>query len=183
MTERKPPQRRCACIFSVRGPLVTLTQTMKSEGKVGVLYSLTACLGFVTDAAILTALVHLKMEPAWARLISLTIAMQVTFWVNGLWVFRCISRKGWVGAWLGYMATNSVGNFCNYWTFVTLVSLHHPILSNHWLDLVIGGLVAWSINFVCARFLIFGARKEAGSEAGCTSLSEVAETLSVRFRH
>jgi len=160
---------------------MALNPTLKSEGKLGALYSLTACLGFATDAAVLTVLTHLHMQPAFARIISLTLAMQATFWVNGLFVFRCITRKGWFGAWLGYMATNGVGNLCNYWTFVTLVSLKRPILSNHGLDLVIGGLVAWCINFACARFLIFGVRKEHGSEKGCTTLGEVLRTMARRL--
>ncbi len=145
-------------------------------GHLALLHCMTACLGFATDAAVLSLLLHLHMEPAWARVISLTTAMQATFWVNGLFVFRCLTRKGLGAAWLGYMVTNGFGNFCNYWVFVTLVSLHHPILSNRGFGLVAGGLVAWSINFSCARYLIFGVRGD-----GCVSIGEVAKGMASRL--
>ncbi len=159
----------------------TLHETVKSEGGLGLLYSLTACVGFATDAAVLVALSHLHMTPAFARLISLTTAMQVTFWINGLFVFRCLHRKNCVGAWLGYMATNGFGNLANYWVFVTLASLHHPVLSNRWVGLVVGGGLAWSINFLSARYLIFGVRGPDGTVQGCISIGEVGKNLAARF--
>lgn len=160
--------------------MTAIADSRTREGPLALLYSMTAGLGFVTDAAVLSLLLHLHMEPAWARVISLTCAMQATFWVNGLFVFRCLTRQGWGPAWLGYMVTNGFGNFCNYWTFVTLVSLHHPILSNHWFGLVAGGLVAWTINYSCARYLIFGLRREDAARS-CTPSEEVLRGLAGRI--
>jgi len=133
-------------------------QSAKSEGGLALFYSLVAGVGLLTDGGVLTLFEHLGMQPAWARVLSLASAMQVTFWINGLWVFRCLTRQTWGRAWLGYMATSGFGNFCNYWTFVTLVSLHSPVWSNRWLDLSLGGLIAWTINYTCARLLVFGRR-------------------------
>jgi putative flippase GtrA len=156
-------------------------EAARSERKLALGYSLVACIGFVVDASLLVAIEHLGVEPAWARVMSLTLAMQATFWINGLFIFRCLTKQSWLGAWGGYMVTSGFGNFCNYWTFVTLVSLHNHTLSNRLLDLVIGGLVAWSINYLCARFLIFGVRKD-GEKKGCTSIGEVAADIATRFR-
>ncbi len=159
---------------------MALRRAAKGEGHLALRYSLVAGVGLLTDGGVLTLLEHLGMEPAWARVFSLACAMQVTFWINGLWVFRCLTRKSWGLVWLGYMATSGFGNFCNYWAFVTLVSLHSPIWSNRWLDLAIGGVLAWTINYGCARLLVFGRRRE-GSVEGCTPISEVLEEVSTRL--
>jgi putative flippase GtrA len=148
----------------------------KLEGRLALGYSLVACLGLATDALVLNLAITLGLEPAWARAISLVMAMQVTFWINGVAVFRCLDRQSWAGAWLGYMVTNGIGNFCNYWVFVALISLHHPLWSNRWLDLAAGGMVAWLINYGCIRFLIFGARED-----GCASIGEVMSRLRQHF--
>jgi len=164
----------------LRKVTMTLAATARAEAPLATKYSLVACLGFVTDFTVLKLAMHFGLEPAWARVISLTTAMQVTFWINGLFVFHCLAREQWKGAWLGYMVTNGFGNFCNYWTFVTLVSLHHPILSNHLLDLVVGGLVAWTINFGCARYLIFGVNRD-GTGKGCTPIGDVLAGIRARI--
>ncbi len=135
---------------------------LRSDAKVGGkerklmgLYSLVAGAGFATDAAILHLGLAIHIEPAFARAISLISAMQVTFLINGLLVFKCLERDRWPLQWAGYMLTNGFGNLCNYFVFVTLASLHDRFWSNHWLGLVAGGLVAWAINYTSARLLVF----------------------------
>jgi putative flippase GtrA len=134
------------------------TTALRSEARVTIQYSLVACLGFVVDVTLLNLGVHLHLAPAVARLISLIVAMQVTFLVNGLFVFRCISRDCVHVMWGGYMVTNGIGNFCNYLIFNALVSLHAPVLSDRVVAVAIGGLAAWIINYVSAR-LVFGKLK------------------------
>jgi putative flippase GtrA len=53
------------------------------------------------------------------------------------------------------MATNGVGNFCNYWVFVVLVSTHWRIVSGPLFALAAGSFTAWIMNYACARFWIF----------------------------
>jgi putative flippase GtrA len=112
--------------------------------------------GFCVDASLL----HLGLElglSAWAaRIVSLFCAMQATFAINGLHVFRCLDRTKLVRQWIGYMLANGFGNFCNYWIFVTLVSIHRPTVSNHYFALAAGSLSAWMINFMATRLFVFG---------------------------
>lgn len=131
-------------------------------------YSAVALLGFVVDALALRAGGALGLQPFAARIISLGLTMQVTFLVNGLYVFRCLDERR-LRQWLRYMGTNAVGNLANYGAFVTLVSLHRPVLSNHLFALAAGGLIAWCINYSCARWLVF-TRRAIGHE-----LAELAE--------
>ena len=101
-----------------------------SEQRMAVAHAGVSLLGFGIDFAILHGAMQLELEPAWARVISLACAMQVTFALNGALVFRCLNfRAHLLRQWAAYMATNAFGNLCNYWLFVTLVSLHGPMLS------------------------------------------------------
>ncbi len=118
-------------------------------------YCVVSLLGFVVDAAILRAGLMFG-APAWVRIVSLLCAMQVTFTLNGLMVFRTLTWRTLPRQWSSYMLTNGFGNFCNYWIFVTLVSLHWRVISDPMIALGLGAFTAWMINFLCARFVVFG---------------------------
>ncbi len=118
-------------------------------------------LGFALDAGILHLGVANGLSPAWARVVSLGVAMQATFVINGLLVFRCLERHRLARQWAGYMAATGFGNLCNYWIFVTLVSLHERIVSAPMVALVVGSASAWSINYCAARLVVFRRRPAA----------------------
>jgi putative flippase GtrA len=141
---------------------VKLHPSLNAGGRGMVLrYVGVSLLGFVTDAGVLYILGALGMEAAWARLISLGCAMHLTFMLNGLHVFRELDRKRLPRQWVTYMATNGFGNLCNYLIFVTLVSTHWPVVSNHLFALGVGSLSAWVMNFAATRFIVFRKRKQA----------------------
>jgi len=103
------------------------------------------------------------LEAAWARLISLVCAIQVTFVLNGFYVFRCLRfDRGLLRHWTAYVAANAFGNLCNYWFFVTLVSLHQAFLSRPAYALCLASLGAWTINYCGARLLVFGGALRRG---------------------
>ena len=131
-----------------RHPIVEELRLALGFGGVGLI-------GFCVDALLLRAGLGLGL-PAWgARIISLACAMQATFAINGLFVFRCLERGRLLRQWSAYMLSNGFGNFCNYWIFLTMVSLHKPIVSNHYIALAASSACAWAINFVGARFIAF----------------------------
>jgi len=132
---------------------------LSQERKIALQYCAVSLLGFAVDAAILRLGLPFG-GAAWVRVISLAIAMQVTFTVNGLFVFRTLTWRTLPRQWLSYMLTNGFGNFCNYWIFVTLVSVHWTVISDPMVALCAGAFIAWMMNFVCARFLVFGKVKE-----------------------
>ncbi|MBV9509131.1 MAG: GtrA family protein [Caulobacteraceae bacterium] len=118
-------------------------------------YAGVSLVGFAADACLLRLGTALGLEPAWARVISLSCAMQVTFLLNGLHVFRALRLALLPRQWAGYMATNAFGNFCNYWIFVTMVSTHWPVVSNHMAALATASFCAWLLNYASTRFLVF----------------------------
>lgn len=129
------------------------------EGGLAAKFAGVSLIGFATDAVLLHVGIKAGIEPAWSRVISLICAMQVTFLINGLVVFRTLDRRQCVRQWARYMASNGFGNFCNYWIFVTLVSTHWRFIANPMVALCCGAFTAWMINYCGARFFVFGKVK------------------------
>jgi putative flippase GtrA len=124
--------------------------------------------GFVVDFIVLHVATGFGLEPAWARVVSLGTAVNVTFVLNAVFVFRRLATgRSLARQWLWYLASNAFGNLCNYWIFVTLVSLHHPVVSRPAVALCIAAFSAWIINYSAARLLVFGValRSRMGARA------------------
>jgi putative flippase GtrA len=132
-----------------------------AERRLAFHYTLAAMSGFATDALVLKVLMSLGAEAAEARAVSLVAAMQVTFLINGFFVFRRLNRRSWPRQWVRYMLTGGIANTGNYFAFVTLISLHAGVLSNRWTALGISSILAWAVNYVCTRFLVFKAHPAA----------------------
>jgi putative flippase GtrA len=120
-------------------------------------FSGVALIGFAVSAAVLHLGLEAGLRPWAARLVALVCAMNVTFLINGRFVFHALTRERFFKQWAAYVANSAFGNFCNYWVFVTLESTHRPVIGNPYLALLAGSVVAWAINFTGARFLVFGA--------------------------
>ena len=129
----------------------------RREARLALRYTAVSLIGFAIDATLLHAGLRVGLSPAWARVISLVCAMQATFAINDRHVFaqqgahRSVARR-----WCAYMATNGFGNLCNYWIFVTLVSLHARVVSVPVVALCAASACAWAINYASCRFLVFG---------------------------
>ena len=119
-------------------------------------HMLVSLAGFVLDAVLLHTSLASGLNAPTSRLISLFWAMQATFVLNGIYVFRRLTFTGLPRQWACYMASNGVGNVANYGVFVGLVASREPLVSQHYVALVIGGVLAWAINYCGARLWAFG---------------------------
>ena len=128
------------------------------EARLALKFTGVSLVGFAVDAILLQIGVSMGAAPAWARLFSLAIAMQLTFVINARLVFHAHDRSQRLHQWVGYMLSNGVGNVFNYWIFITLVSTRLPVASNHLVALTVGAMTAWAMNFACARFVVFRKR-------------------------
>lgn len=117
-----------------------------------------ALIGFAISALVLHFGLQAGLRPWAARLIALLCAMNVTFLINGRFVFHAISRQRFLAQWAAYVANSAFGNSCNYWVFVTLESTHRPVIGNPYVALFAGSITAWAINFTGARFVVFNRR-------------------------
>jgi putative flippase GtrA len=132
-------------------------ERLRAEAGWAVKHAAVSVAGFAVDFAVLHLVMRAGLEPAWARVVSLACAVNATFVLNGALVFRCLGWGRRLGRqWLAYLATNAFGNLCNYWIFVTLVSLHRPLLSRPVVALAAASLSAWGINYSAARLVVFG---------------------------
>jgi putative flippase GtrA len=133
-----------------------LTKDAATEAGLAAKCGAVGLVGFVVDYVALKGGVGLHLSPAVARLISLSLAMQVTFAINRHLVFRYRGRDGLLRQWGGYMLTNGFGNVCNYWIFVTLSSLHGRWVSQTLVALLISAFCAYLINYAGVRLVVFG---------------------------
>jgi putative flippase GtrA len=140
-------------------------------------FTLVSVLGFATDATVLHLLMEAGAAPALARVASLLSAMQVTFLVNGLLVFHSLDRARPWRQWAAYMLAHGFGNFCNYGIFVTLVSLRRPPLSRPLAALAVASVLAWTINYLAARYLVF---RRTRTRAGARAMAGRVTPLSAR---
>jgi putative flippase GtrA len=115
-----------------------------------------ALIGFVFSAVTLHLGLHAGLRGWEARLISLLVAMHVTFLINGRFTFNGLSRQRFLPLWGAYVANSAIGNSCNYLVFLTLRSLHRPVISNTDVAFLAGAVTAWAINFLGARYVVFG---------------------------
>jgi putative flippase GtrA len=138
---------------------MTLPNGLAREGALAAKCCGVSLLGFCVDLALLHAMLWMGLQPAWGRVVSLLCAMHVTFVVNGLHVFRQLDRRRFVGQWVRYMLSNGLGNVCNYWIFVTLVSTHWSVIASPLFAVGAGSIFAWVINFCATRFFVFPRRR------------------------
>jgi putative flippase GtrA len=141
-------------------PKLSRRQRVRHEILTVLKYSGVSLAGFVTDFVLLKIGLGFGLEPAYARVISLITAMQVTFFLNGFLVFRRLHhRRRAVRQWVRYMLTNAVGNGANYFVYLAFVSSRLPVISHHIVALSAGGLTAWVINYASTRWLVFHNRR------------------------
>jgi putative flippase GtrA len=141
------------------------TRLLRQEAATALKFAAVGGLGFLTDISVLRLCLRvLHLTPLEGRAVSLTCAMQVTFLINGLFVFRCLTWRTCGRQWLAYMGGNGLGNLINYLVFAALVSSRLPEVSRNGWALVISSLIAYAFNFLCARFMVFGRPIARGGE-------------------
>jgi putative flippase GtrA len=112
--------------------------------------------GFVFSAITLHLGLRYGLHPWVARLIAMLVAMHVTFFINGRYVFGALTRERFLGLWAAYVANSACGNACNFGVFVAVQSTDWQIPAKPYVAFVAGAMTAWAINFLGARFIVFG---------------------------
>ena len=146
---------------------------LRREAVTALKFAAVGGIGFLTDIAVLhLGLRVFHLTPFEARAISLTCAMQVTFVINGLFVFRCLTWRDCGRQWLAYMGSNGLGNLVNYAVFAGLVASRLPEVSRNGWALVISSAIAYALNFLSARFMVFGRPVRAAAPPICDPAAE-----------
>ena len=152
-----------------------LTSVCRREGLLIGGHATVSMLGFALDAVLLTTSMASGLSAPVSRLISLFWAMQATFVLNGVFVFRQLTLKGLPAQWGRYMACNGAGNLINYLLFVWFVSLKAPLVSNHYVALCLAAFTAWTINYSGSRLWAFRRGRSKPSASVVHGDEQVAE--------
>lgn len=122
-------------------------------------FCLVGGVGFVVDAGLLEFLVSLGLSAWAARILSIALALQVTYLMHGAFTFR--DHGGYSRArWLAFLSCNALGAAINYLLFLAVLMLApfgEPFLDRQ-SALITGTAVALFCNYWMNRRFVF--RKE-----------------------
>lgn len=113
-------------------------------------------LGFAVDAVILYFFrIAFDTDLFVARLISLSTAMTVSWYLNRKLTFAGRSNRGAASEWLYYLMVNSIGAVINYSLFMWLAMSHDYFATYLMIPLAIASGIAAVINFMLSKYVIF----------------------------
>ena len=116
--------------------------------------------GFIVDAGILSALVHVWEWPHYAaRALSFAAAVTVTWSLNRRWVFaRTNDATREYGAYLGVQA---IGAFLNLGTYVVTILFFPSLARVPVLPLTVGAAVGFFFNYSALARWVYAAAPSA----------------------
>lgn len=123
-------------------------------------FCLVGGIGFLTDAMLLEFGVAAGLDPAIARVISISVVLQFTYALHRRYTFRAVQRRG-VRQWLLFLAANLFGCAVNYGVFLCALALlaTGEARLDRMLALCLGTGVALVVNYTMNRFVVFAAVK------------------------
>lgn len=117
-------------------------------------------IAFMADYALLELFVRLGTGTATARMVSLALALHVSYFLHGVFTYR--GHRGYTRAtWLQFMGSNILGALINYGLFLLVVALA-PFADDRFTRLagmVIGTAISMGFNYWANKRFAF-ARKE-----------------------
>jgi putative flippase GtrA len=123
-------------------------------------FTLIGAIGFVVDGGILTLLNSaIGLDVIRARLVSFSIAMTVTWYLNRNKTFAHLKDQDAAGEWGRYALVNSIGALLNLAIFLWLIQRHRVLAEWPILALAIAASVALVFNFFASRHIAFQAHR------------------------
>ncbi|OGT46003.1 MAG: hypothetical protein A3E82_07745 [Gammaproteobacteria bacterium RIFCSPHIGHO2_12_FULL_38_11] len=108
---------------------------------------------FIIDTGVFYVL-HLKLDFALSRIISILCAMTFAWLFNRTLTFK-VEKKATHVEWMKYAMVNSIGAAINFTVFM-LLTKSHPLLKHYFIiPLVIATSISMWFNFALAKFYIF----------------------------
>jgi putative flippase GtrA len=113
-------------------------------------------IGFVADGGLLLALIHVAgLSPPFARLISFSVAVTVTWLLNRLLTFRRHASDRRLAEWRRYVVVNGIGGLINLGIFMSLVGPVPGFGVEPLIAFAIASAVALLFNFLGSRCFAF----------------------------
>lgn len=120
-------------------------------------FGVVGTVGFVVDAAVLTAMLALGMGPYGGRVVSYLSAASATFALNRAWTFRAAARPSVARQWGAFVLLNLLGFAVNYGTYAALLASSAMVAAHPVLGVAAGSIAGMFINFAVSRRFVFRA--------------------------
>ena len=119
-------------------------------------FALVGVVGFLIDAGLLAAQVHLfGVGPYTARLGSFTAAVTATWWLNRRHTFRELGRYSAGKEYRRYIGVQILGALTNLGTYAAVLILFPWFASYPVLALAIGAVPGLAVNYIFGRLFVF----------------------------
>ena len=114
--------------------------------------------GFLIEAALLTALVREAHWVAWhGRLITFPLAVTATWWLNRRYAFRGTRNAAGRAEYAAYFAIQLGGAALNFGVFALCLRLEPALGDWPAVPLAVGGIAGLLFNFAVARTVLYRA--------------------------
>ena len=118
-----------------------------------------AC-GFLTDVGVFSALVWLGNEPLPSRIVSASLAITLTWYLNRLHVFRTAGNSAHGPEYMRYLTVQAFGLILNFGAFLFLLSRGGVFAEMPVLALCGGAALAITFNFLGSRYWAYRPASE-----------------------
>lgn len=119
-------------------------------------FCLVGGVGFLVDATLFELVVRAGMALELARIVSLFIAMQVTYRLHRAFTFGAVDVRGH-RPWMKFMVSNALGAVVNYLAFLLalrLIHIDHAMLDRQ-AAVAVGAGVAMFFNYWANKSFVF----------------------------
>lgn len=120
-------------------------------------FGVVGSVGFLVDAAVLTAMLAAGLGPYGGRVISYLAAASATFALNRAWTFRAAAREPVARQWGAFVLLNLLGFAVNYGTYAALIAGSATVSAHPVLGVAAGSIAGMFINFAVSRRFVFRA--------------------------
>lgn len=132
-----------------------MSGAVRPEARLFLGFVAVGAIGFLANAGLLAAAVAAGLSNVAAPAVSAIGALQVTFLLNGRFVFGNLSPRLFARQWAAYMLANGFGALCYWGLFVALTASRAPLVSERWPAFAIAAGLSLFVNYVGARFIAF----------------------------
>lgn len=111
-------------------------------------------LAFFIDAGVLQFLVYLEVNPFFGRVMSILLAMMITWWFNRKYTFALKSPPT-LKEFTTYMSSNMVGGVINWGIFSVILTMWVVDIRSSVFAIIPATLCSMIFNFLVMKFWIF----------------------------
>jgi putative flippase GtrA len=129
---------------------------LKSEMRYFFRFCMVGAIGFAIDGGILAVLVYENhVNPYKGRLVSFSLAVVATFYLNKIWSFSAAQSDGIWKQFANYLGIQGIGLACNVLAYVVAMNALPWPFSKPLGALVLASGLALAVNFAGVRIAVF----------------------------